>query len=263
MKIALIQPDIIWENTRENLLKYEGLLADLEPGTEIVILPEVFDTGFSMQLENLEKPLGLRAFEWLQDQARSYRKIFVGSTLFQDGKHVYNRQFWMQPDGNYTYYDKRHLFQMGGEDRVIAAGKKRVVASYKNVNFMLQTCYDLRFPVWIKNRYDAQKQTYDYDVLVYIANWPEIRKPAYMALLKARAIENQAYVIWVNRVGTNNKNIVHTGDSQVIDPEGNTLFQMKEKEEGIGYATLDLAYLNKVRKGFQTALDWDDFELKP
>lgn len=261
LHIALVQAGLVWENPKENFKLFDELLKDIDVKTDIIILPEVFSTGFTMQLENLEKPIGKTAFDWLQKKAISLRKTLVGSILFFEKDNYYNRMFWMQPDGNFSYYDKRHLFQMGEEHKVMTAGNKRVIIPYKDTNFMLQICYDLRFPVWVKNRYDKKNQQHDYDVLLYIANWPEVRKNAYLPLLQARAIENQSYVVWVNRIGKDDKGINHSGDSQVVDPLGNIIAQMPENKEGVLYATIDLQKLKALRKSFKVGLDWDDFRV--
>ena len=259
--IALVQADLAWENPFENHTHFNQLLKDIDAKTDIIILPEVFSTGFTMHLENLEKPIGKTAFDWLQGKAMTLKKTLVGSILFEENKEYYNRMFWIQPNGHFSYYDKRHLFQMGDEHKVMKAGDKRVVIPFKGANIMLQICYDLRFPVWVKNRYVKKTNQHDYDVLLYIANWPEIRKNSYLPLLKARAIENQSYVVWVNRVGKDNKGINHSGDSQVLDPLGNILAQMPENKEGVLYATIDVKKLKALRKSFKVGLDWDNFKV--
>jgi predicted amidohydrolase len=259
--IALVQSNLVWENPIENFKKFDELLNNINQETDIIILPEVFSTGFTMNLKNLETPIGKSAFDWLKKKAEKLNKTLIGSFIFEDNNNYYNRMFWMLPDGNFSYYDKRHLFQMGNEHKVIKAGDKRVIIPYKGVNFMLQICYDLRFPVWVKNRYDANTKKHDYDVLLYIANWPEVRRDAYLSLLKARAIENQSYVIWVNRIGKDDKEINHTGDSQVVDPFGNVLVQMQKNKEGLLYTSIDLDRLNTFRKSYKVGLDWDKFTL--
>lgn len=261
IKLALIQTDILWENPKANFGKFDALLQDLNTDTDIVILPEMFATGFTMEVHQLAKPVGKSAFDWLQKKAIALNKVIIGSILLEAENKYYNRMFWMRPDGSYSYYDKRHLFQMGDEHKVMTAGNKRVIIPYKDTHFMLQVCYDLRFPVWAKNRYDIHKKEHEYGVLIYIANWPEIRKKAYMTLLKARAIENQAYVIWVNRVGRDARGIDHSGDSQIIDPLGTVIKQMPENKEGILYAKIDLKKLKRIRKSFKVGLDWDAFKV--
>jgi len=262
IKLALIQADLLWQNTQGNLAKFDKLLAGLPTDIDIVILPEMFATAFTMQVEKLEKPVGKLALEWLQIKAKNLNKILLGSLLYEEKNKYYNRMFWVNPDGSYNFYDKRHLFRMGNEEAVMTAGNQRVIVPYKGMKFMLQVCYDLRFPVFVKNNFDKQSKSYEYDAIVYIANWPEVRKQAYTQLLKARAIENQAYVIWVNRVGTDNKGTLHSGDTQVIDPYGNVISQLPPYHESILYAHIDLDNLQEIRKNFKVGLDWDEFEVK-
>jgi len=257
INIALIQYDIAWENPKANFAKLDALLSNINKEVEILILPEMFATGFTMNINGLEHPIGVSIFNWLQKKAKEINKIIIGSILVEENNKYYNRLFWMRPDGSYEQYDKRHLFQMGGEDQVMTAGNRRVIVPYKNMRFMLQICYDLRFPVWVKNKYDKKTNTYDYDAIIYIANWPEVRKHAYLSLLKARAIENQAYVVWVNRIGLDAKGINHTGDSQLIDPLGFIVNQTKENNAEIGYTQIDPNKLKEIRKGFKVGLDWD------
>ena len=258
--ISLIQTGLVWENTTENLKKFDVLLKKLPAETEIVILPEMFSTGFTMQIENLKKPVGKQAFDWLKNKAETLDKIVVGSILTEQNGKYYNRMYWMRPDGTYDYYDKRHLFHQGGEDKVMTAGNKKTIVSYKNHKFLLQICYDLRFPVWSKNNYNRQTGKYDYDTIIYIANWPESRKQAYLSLLKARAIENQAYVVWVNRIGEDNKNIFHSGDSQVVDFKGNILIESGQNES-VTTTRIDFKDLSRFRNEFKVGLDWDEFKI--
>ncbi len=259
--IALVQADLIWEDESANLKKFDRLLQQIAPETEIVVLPEMFATGFTMNVEKFDKPVGRQAFEWLQKKATELDKIITGSLLTGENGKYYNRMFWMRPDGSFEYYDKRHLFQMGGEDKVMTSGKRKVFVEYKNRCFQLQICYDLRFPVWSKNNYDKSTDTYDFDAIIYIANWPESRKQAYMSLLKARAVENQSFVIWVNRVGVDAKDIEHSGDSQIITPQGNVLVKATAgKEEIINYK-LDFSVVDELRKNFKVGLDWDKFKI--
>ena len=257
MKIALVQSNLIWEDIQTNLSKFDILLSGLSKNTEIVILPEMFSTGFTMNVDNLSKPIGQRAFQWLQQKASATGKVVVGSILTEENIKYYNRLYWMRPDGGFDYYDKRHLFHQSGEDKIMTAGDRRVVVSHKGIKFMLQICYDLRFPVAVKNNYDKETDTYDYDVIVYIANWPEVRKQAYLSLLKARAIENQAYVIWVNRVGEDGQKIHHCGDTQLLDAYGNTVAQSPLNEESLLDIDIDIEALYQFRNQFKVGVDWD------
>ncbi len=262
IRTALVQMDIKWEDIEANLKKLDLWLQKIPAEIELVILPEMFSTGFTMDIETLPKPAGLKSFEWLKDKAIKLNKILVGSILTEKEGKYYNRMYWMRPDGTFEYYDKRHLFHMGGEHKIMTAGKERKIINHKGIKFMLQICYDLRFPVWSKNRYDKKADEYDYDVLIYIANWPESRKEAYLNLLKARAIENQSSVIWVNRVGKDGKNIIHSGDSQYIDPKGKIIEKAKAGMEEIIYIDIENKTVKNLRENFKVGLDWDDFNIK-
>ncbi len=261
IKIALIQSDIVWQDTGANLRKYDRILTNPEADSPLVILPEMFSTGFTMEVEQLEKPVGKQAFEWMRDKSVSLQKTITGSVLTEENGRYFNRMYWMRPDGSYAYYDKRHLFHMAGEHRVMTGGNERRIVKYGDWKFNLQICYDLRFPVWSKNRYDVHSDEYEYDVLVYIANWPEVRRQAYLPLLQARPIENQCYVIWVNRTGEDGNGISHSGDSRVIDPYGKIIAQLDAHQEGILDARLDGAKLQHFRNKFKVGLDWDNFEI--
>jgi len=259
--ISLIQADLVWEDESSNLSRFDRLLSQIDLQTEIIILPEMFATGFTMNVDKFSKPVGLQSFEWLKQKSSELNKIIVGSLLTEVDGRYYNRMYWMRPDGGFAYYDKRHLFHMGGEHKVMTAGNRKVFVDYKNKRFQLQICYDLRFPVWSKNNYDESKDTYDYDAIIYIANWPETRKQAYQSLLKARAIENQAFVVWVNRVGQDGNDIYHSGDSQILDPYGNTLIEAASGHEEIVNFELDFAIQNTLRNRFKVGLDWDKFQI--
>lgn len=261
IKLALVQTDLLWQNTEGNLAKFDSLIADIAPDTDMIILPEMFATAFTMEVDKLERPIGNAALEWMINKASSMNKVIIGSLLFEETSKYYNRMFWVLPDGTYSYYNKRHLFRMANEDAVMTAGNQRVIIPFKGMNFMLQVCYDLRFPVFVKNNYDSKNKKFDYDAIIYIANWPEVRKLAYLQLLKARAIENQAYVVWVNRVGTDDKGQTHTGNSQIIDPHGNIMDQLPEYKEGILYKSLAINSLQKIRDNFEVGLDWDQFNV--
>jgi predicted amidohydrolase len=261
IKLALIQTDLVWENTQDNLDNFDTLLRDVKDDTDIIILPEVFSTGFALDPSNFEKPVGEQAFKWLKKKANSLDKVMVGSVIFEENEKYFNRMFWMCPDGSFEFYDKRHLFQMGDEHKVMTAGNQPTIVTYKNTKFNLQICYDLRFPVWVKNNYDKQTNSHDYDVLLYIANWPNSRKQTYMSLLKARAIENQAFVVWVNRVGIDGHKISFSGDSLLVNPLGVVQSQLPENQEEILYVEINTDELSTLRKNYKVGLDWDKFEI--
>ncbi len=262
IKLALVQANLLWQNTNGNLAKFDQVFQDIDDDTDIVILPEMFATAFTMQVEKFKKPVGKSAFGWLKNKSIEVDKIIIGSLLFEEDNKYYNRMFWARPDGTFSHYDKRHLFRMRNEEAVITAGKHRVIIPFKGMKFMLQVCYDLRFPVWVKNNFDKKTKLHDYDAIIYIANWPEVRKKAYIQLLIARAIENQAYVIWVNRIGTDTNGAQHSGDTQIIDPVGNVIAQLPAYQEDILFTDIDLNKLQEIRNNFEVGLDWDAFNIK-
>jgi len=261
LNISLVQADLVWENPQESLNKFDKLLQEIPKDTEVIVIPEMFDTGFTMNVQKIPKPVGSKTLQWLKNKTSELNKIITGSILTEDHGKYYNRMYWMRPDGSYDYYDKRHLFHMGNEHKIMTAGKQKTIVAYKDIKIQLQICYDLRFPVWSKNNYDKKTDTYDFDVIIYIANWPESRKQAYLNLLKARAIENQAFVIWVNRVGMDGNNVMHSGDSQIVDPQGNILLKLNEKQEQIASFQIDFSILEDLRNNFKVGLDWDKFKI--
>lgn len=241
--------------------------------TEVVILPEMFSTGFSMRPEKLAEKMAGETVQWMKRVAAEKRIILTGSVMIEDpslaaegDSYFCNRLIWMLPNGQYGYYDKRHLFAFAGEDQHYRTGNKRLIASVNGWKINLQICYDLRFPVWARQQSQPFDSTQDaepeYDVLVYVANWPERRSHAWKSLLIARAIENQCYVIGVNRVGNDSNGIYHSGDSMVIDPLGEILYH-SEKVEDIFTIALDKGKLEEVRQKMPFWKDGDHFMLIP
>jgi omega-amidase len=252
MKITLVQSDLIWENREKNLVKFSSVLSDLSQKTDLVILPEMFTTGFSMNSEILAEPFPGPTFYWMRDEAQKGNFGICGSYIAKDEKNYYNRLLFIRPDGEYVYYDKRHLFGMGGEDKIYMGGKERVIVTYQDVRINLQICYDLRFPVWSRNKSD-------YDVLLYVANWPESRSEAWSALLIARAIENQCFAVGVNRIGKDGEGLAYLGNSMIIDPYGKVIGSLcQNKEVHITYE-ISLSDLKEFRKKFPVLKDADDF----
>lgn len=219
LKFTLIQPDIVWEDKNANLAQYESFMDGVQEQMEVVVLPEMFSTGFSMSPEKLAEPMEGPTVQWMKDNARKRRCIITGSVIIEENGNFYNRLLWVQPDGHIGQYDKRHLFGYANEHEHYTAGEKRLIVSVKGFRICLQVCYDLRFPVWARNRDE------EYDVLLYVANWPERRSMPWKTLLQARAIENMSYVIGVNRVGTDGNGIMHSGDSSVFDPLGGQVWE--------------------------------------
>ena len=225
---------------------FEAKIKSLKQPTHIVVLPEMFSTGFSMQPETLAEKMDGPTVQWMKGIAASNKIILTGSVIIEDEEQYYNRLLWVLPNGEIGYYDKRHLFAYGDEDKHYSAGSNRFIASVNGWKINLMVCYDLRFPVWARQQFH-QADGYEYDVLVYVANWPERRKHAWKTLLQARAIENQCYVVGVNRVGTDGAGLTYSGDSMVPDSLGSVLYQ-KENAEDIFTISLDKKHLTEVRE---------------
>lgn len=257
--ITLIQTNLHWENKAANLLMLEQKIQGMEDRTEVIVLPEMFSSGFSMNTKALAEDMDGETVSWMKRVAAANKIIITGSIIIKENENFYNRLIWMLPNGQYGVYDKRHLFGFGNETEHYSAGNKRLIASVKGWKINLQICYDLRFPVWARQK-PANKNEAEYDVLIYVANWPERRSHAWKTLLCARAIENQCYVVGVNRVGDDGNNIYHSGNSMVIDPLGQVLYH-KAEEEDIFTISLDKEKLNEVRNKFPFLKDGDDFNI--
>ena len=257
LTLTTIQTNLQWENKAANLQLLKEKINSIGEKTEIIVLPEMFSTGFTMQPQLFAETMEGETIQWMRDIAIANKVILTGSIVIKEGEHYFNRLIWMLPNGESGCYDKRHLFAYGEEDKYYTAGKKRLIASVKGWKINLQVCYDLRFPVWARQQSEAE-----YDVLLYVANWPEKRIRAWKTLLCARAIENQCYVVGVNRVGNDGNNIYHSGDSLVIDPLGEVLYHMPDAED-IFTITLEKEKLEDVRKKFPFAKDSDQFTILP
>lgn len=255
LKFTLIQPNIVWEDKAANLKQYEDYIAGVSESMEVVVLPEMFSTGFSMSPERLAEPMSGATVQWMKGIAKQYRCILTGSVIIEEGGKYYNRLLWVQPDGQLGYYDKRHLFGYANEDQYYSRGDKRLIVSVKGFRICLQVCYDLRFPVWSRNKNE------EYDVLLYVANWPERRSMPWKALLQARAIENMSYVVGVNRVGEDGNGINHSGDSSVYNPLGELVWQ--QSHDAICHTlTIDIEVITQARAQFSFLKDGDDFIIK-
>jgi predicted amidohydrolase len=263
---TLIQTALHWENKAANLQMLEEKIMNIREKTQVILLPEMFSTGFSMKPEELAETMEGETVQWMRRMAAERKVILAGSFICEDGEAAqsgvtayYNRFIWMLPNGTYGFYNKRHLFAFAGEDKHYTAGIERFIASVNGWKVNLQVCYDLRFPAWARQQFDEEKN-FEYDALIYVANWPERRSHAWKTLLQARAIENQCYVIGVNRVGEDGNGIYHSGDSMVIDPLGEVLYHKKD-EEDIFTITLNKDDLQNVREKFQFWRDADAFSI--
>lgn len=257
LRISMIQSHIIWEDRDENLGYYGELLRRVSGKTDLAILPEAFSTGFSMHVEKVADTMDGITIPTIKGWTQKYNLAVAGSFIVKENNTYYNRAFLITPEGDAYYYDKRHLFRMAEEDRYFSAGDKQVIAIYKGWKIALQVCYDLRFPVWSRNVDNA------YDLLIYVANWPEARKRVWKTLLQARAMENMAFVCGVNRVGVDGKGFVYRGDSLVFTPKGKKLADAGKREEITRTCTLEKAELEKIRTQFPAWKDADHFTLNP
>lgn len=259
LKLSIIQADLAWEDSRENLKRFDAKISGINLPTDLIVLPEMFNTGFTMHAEKCAEEEDEPTMQWLKEKAGNLSCIVAGSILIKEEGNYYNRFVWMRPDGTYDHYDKRHRFSMVGEHKVMSAGNSRKIVELKGWKINLQVCYDLRFPVWSKNTFGEGE--YAYDLLVYIANWPEVRKGAYTKLLPARAIENQSYVVWVNRVGNDANGIYHSGDSGVYDLIGHQIASTEPGSEGVVQVSLSAEHLLNQRSKFRFGPDWDTFSI--
>lgn len=225
LKVTSFQAYLFWENCEKNLSNLALRLTSLRLTTDLIVLPEMFNTGYTMNVEKCAEEMGGMTMKWMQEQAIKYDCVVTGSLIIKENGKYYNRMIWMEPDGSYRKYDKRHLFSFAGEDKVFTAGTEQVTIELKGWKFRPLICYDLRFPIWSRN------VNADYDVLLYVASWPDSRIDHWQKLIPARAIENQSFVIGVNRVGYDGNEIYHPGGSMCISPNGEVIYYKPENED--------------------------------
>ncbi len=250
--VSLIQTALFWEDKESNLKMLEQKIKSSPQETQVVFLPEMMSTGFSMQPKKFAETMDGNTVLKLKMLAEQCKKIICGSLIIEEEGCYYNRLLWIMPNGVVHYYDKRHLFGFAGEDKCYTQGSKRLIVQVNGIKLCLMVCYDLRFPVW------ARQTPEPYDVLVYVANWPQRRNTAWKTLLQARAIENQCYVIGVNRVGNDGNEIYHSGDSSVFDPLGSIVWQQAD-EEAIHTFTIYKEEIDTIRQQFPFLKDADNF----
>ena len=253
MKTALVQSDIIWADPEANRRHLDILLASL-PEVDLCVLPEMFSTGFATQPEGIAEEEPCSTLEWMKAKAAQMDCALAGSVALHTPAGYFNRFYFVKPDGEVTEYDKHHLFTFGGEHKRFTRGERRVIVEWRGVRFLLNVCYDLRFPVWSRNRKD-------YDASIYVASWPSVRQFPWDTLLRARAIENQCFVLGVNRVG-NDPSCEYGGGTAFISPYGETLAACKYGEEEVIVAELDMEVLTAFRAKFPVLEDGEDFEIK-
>ncbi len=266
--VTLVQPDLRWEDKPANLARLEKMILAIPEKTEVVILPEMFSTGFSMNPELLAEPMDGPGVAWMRKIAAQKKCILTGSLIISEKSgaetHYYNRLIWMLPDGQLGYYDKRHLFGYSSEDKHYHPGRRKLIASVRGWKVNLKICYDLRFPAWLRQDQDSAADTGkpEFDVLIIVANWPGARLLAWDTLLRARAIENQCFVVAVNRTGTDGNGLVYPGHSVVYGPLGEPLQILDEREAAVTF-TLSRELLDETRNKFPFWRDADHFVIQP
>jgi omega-amidase len=255
LKITIFQAYLFWENIDKNLQNISlRLSSGVKEKTDLIVLPEMFNTGFSMNAKELAEEMDGKTMTWMAASAAKYDCVVTGSLIIKENNNYYNRMIWMLPTGEYQHYDKRHLFGMGEEDKTYTSGKDKIVVELKGWKIRLAVCYDLRFPIWLRNNDPS------YDVLLIVASWPDKRIPHWKALIPARAIENQSYVVAVNRVGHDGKEVYHSGHSMCIDAFGNTIYY-KPEDEDLYTFSINYDDLIKIRNDFPFLKDADQFKL--
>ncbi len=257
LSVALIQTDLVWENVTANLAVLEEKIAALPEAVDVIVLPEMFSTGFSMNAGALAEPMNHTTTRWLRMMAAQTQALVIGSFQVKEGGKYYNRLLAMRPDSTYEIYDKRHLFSFGQEHETFSPGEKRLILSWRGWRICPLVCYDLRFPVWSRHPPDSP-----YDLLLYVANWPAARATAWRTLLRARAIENLSYVVGVNRVGTDGHGVAHTGDSMALDFLGEVITDLGDSESE-PVVRLSKAPLEAYREHFPALRDADNFSINP
>jgi predicted amidohydrolase len=256
MRLSVIQPDLEWENKSVNLLKLGKLLSSLNGITDLVILPEMFNTGFSMKTDHLSEPPDGETYNWMKELSRKGGFGLCGSYIVKEETKVYNRWVFVSPGEERSIYNKRHPFSMGGEDKLFTPGKSRLVFRFRGVRISPYICYDLRFPVWSRNKNDV-------DLLIYAANWPAGRKNVWNILLRARAIENQCFVAGSNRIGTDGNGIYYSGESMIIDPRGEIIASAESDLEQCITSEISMDELSDFRQKFPVLEDSDSFIINP
>lgn len=254
LRVTLIQADIKWEDIEWNLNKLMDIISSDVNATDLIILPEYFTTGLTMNAHTFAVTMNSNPIKWMKSVVDKKQCAITGALLIKEDNKIYNRLIFIDKEQNLSFYNKRHLFKMGDEESSHSPGKNKLIAKIGNWRILPLICYDLRFPVW--SRYKN-----DYDVLIYAANWPAARNDIWNTLLKARAIENQAYVIGVNRIGKDGQNIFYSGNSLVYDPQGKIMVRLTQNREKTATITLSLNKLNNIRKNFPVHLDADKFDI--
>ncbi len=255
LRVTTVQTSLFWQDIEKNLVQFSELLSTLDSSTDLIVLPEMFSTGFTMQPEKWAQTESESAVSWMQAEAQKHQAVITGSLVIEENGQYFNRLFWVQPNGEYSTYNKRHLFSLAKEQDHYTQGKERLIVTLKGWRICPLICFDLRFPVWSRNNHA-------YDALIYVANWPHRRSFAWKQLLIARAIENQSFVIGVNRVGSDGNQVEHSGDSVVLNPLGEAISSTKPNEVRVETNLLKAEELKAVREKFQFLNDQDGFTVE-
>ena len=261
LKILYVQADLFWENPEKNRKKFSQIIEKYYLNHDLIILPETFTTGFPVDPKPFAESIDGETALWMQSAAKKTGAVITGSFLLKDKDKYYNTMLWVTPGGRTERYDKRHVFSMGGEDKKITKGTSQLITTLKGWKIKPMICYDLRFPVWGKNTYDAVTG-FEYDFAIYVANWPSQRNYPWKMLLIARAIENQAYVIGVNRVGNDGIGNFYSGNSMTVDPKGKIISEAQAGKEEAKTIDISKENLENFRKKFNVGRDWDKFQIK-
>lgn len=254
LKITLIQAYLFWENIDKNLHNLGLKLSTVKEKTDLIVLPEMFNTGFTMNATALAEEMDGKTIKWMREKANRYGAVVTGSLIIKENGNYYNRLIWMKPDGSYEYYDKKHLFGLAAEEKVYTAGRKKLMVELNGWKIMPVICYDLRFPVWLRNHDEL------YDLLLVVASWPEKRAKHWNTLIPARAIENQSYIVALNRVGHDGNELYYSGDTTCLDPEGKVVYY-KRDEEDIYTFTIYKDAVEKTRQQMPFLKDADQFKI--
>lgn len=259
LHIAFIQADLIWEDGTANRKKFDDLMDSVSDAADLILLPETFNTGFPVDPKRFAEQIGGPTFCWMAEKAHEKNAVICGTLLLSLENHYYNSLVWMRPDGSFELYHKRHPFSIGGENQLVTAGSEELIVELKGWRIKPMVCYDLRFPVWARNRYHEGR--YEYDLLFYLANFPDSRMVVWNTLSIARAIENQACVIAVNRVGEDPNGLSYSGESMAVNARGEVIAKAASYAEVVTECRLDAAALTKFRQKFCLGPDWDDFTI--
>ena len=254
LKIVILQADLVWHDAEQNRIQFSKKINQIKEDVDLIILPEMFTTGFSMKPEKVAETMQEETVKWMQKMASEKKAAIAGSIIITENNNYYNRFLFVHPSGEIEYYDKRHLFTLAGEDKIYTSGENKLIINYKGWKICPLICYDLRFPVWARN-------IEEYDILIYVANWPKPRISAWDTLLKARAIENMCYTIGVNRVGTDANNLEYSGHSVVYDSLGKKLTHIKTNQEDKAIIKFTKKHISEIRTKLNFLNDRDSFKL--